>query len=320
MLSFAPRAAADRTLRIATVAPRNSSWGTVYGAWQKALEKRTEGKLDLQIYFNGVQGNEDAMVSKIRTGQLDGAAITAIGLSMIYKNVLTLQLPGVLTKWEDLDRVRKELEPDLAAAIKAKGFRIVGWGDVGLIRQFTKGFAVHRPDDVKNRHPGVWRNEPTGPALYAAIGNVVPVPVDAMEMLPALRSQAVDLIAAPALAAEQLQWMPYLDHVNDQVIVCALGALVFKAGVLELLPADLAAAWDDIQQRVAVAQQGRIRRLDDEAYDRALKKMTVVHFTQAERDEWEALLRRVVKSLARGTYDRAWVNRVLKLRGMELIE
>jgi TRAP-type C4-dicarboxylate transport system substrate-binding protein len=312
--------AADHTLRIATIAPKNSSWGKVYGAWQKAVDKKTDGKLELQIYFNGVQGNEDAMVSKIKTGQLDGAAITAVGLSLLYKNVLVLQLPGVLTTWEQLDKVRAQIQPQLDAGIKAAGFNIVGWGDVGLVRQFTKGFEIHRPEDVKNKRPAVWRNEPTGPALYATIGNIVPVPVDAMEMLPMLRSGNVNVIAAPALAAEQLQWVPYLDHVNDQVIVCAVGGLIFKGGVLEALPADLKATWDDLQKRASESQQGRIRKLDEEAYVRIQQKMTLVKLTQAERDEWEKLLRKVVRGLSRGTYDRSLVNQVLAMRGMEAID
>jgi TRAP-type C4-dicarboxylate transport system substrate-binding protein len=320
-LAVAGRAsAAEHTLRIATIAPKASSWGKVYAAWQKAVEKKTEGKLELQVYYNGVQGNEDAMVSKIKTGQLDGAAITAVGLSLIYKNVLTLQLPGVLTTWEQLDKVRAQIQPQLDTGIRAAGFNIVGWGDVGLVRQFTKGFEIHRPDDVKNKRPAVWRNEPTGPALYATIGNTVPVPVDAMEMLPMLRSGNVNIIAAPALAAEQLQWTPYLDHVNDNVIVCAVGGLIFKAGALESLPADMKVTWDELQKRASESQQGRIRKLDDEAYGRITQKMTLVKLSQAEHDEWEKLLRKVVKGLSRGTYDKALVNKVLALRGMEPID
>ena len=313
-------AIAEQTFRIATIAPKASSWGKVYDAWQKALKKKTDGKLELEIYYNGVQGNEDAMVSKMKTGQLHGATITATGLSLIYKNVLVLQIPGVLTNWEQLDHVRKEVQPDLDAGIKAAGFDIVGWGDVGLVRQFTKGFEIHRPEDVKGKRPAVWRNEPTGPALYSTIGGTVPVPVDAMEMLPALRAGSVDLIAAPSLAAEQLQWTPYLDHVNDEVIVCALGALIFKGGVLDALPPDLKATWDDLQKRVSASQQGRIRKLDDDAYNRIIQKMTVVKLTKAERDEWEKLLRKVVTRLSRGTYDKALVNRILKVRGLEPIE
>ena len=39
--------AADHTLRIASLAPKNSSWGKVYAVWQKALEKKTDGKLEI---------------------------------------------------------------------------------------------------------------------------------------------------------------------------------------------------------------------------------------------------------------------------------
>jgi TRAP-type C4-dicarboxylate transport system substrate-binding protein len=216
--------------------------------------------------------------------------------------------------------VRKQLEPEFVQHFKTAGFDVAGWGDVGLIRQFSKGFEIHHPTDVKDKRPAVWRNEPTGPALYATIGNIVPVPVDAMEMLPALRSGSVNLIAAPALAAEQLQWTPYLDHVNDEVITCALGALIFKAGVIDSLPADVKATWDDVQKRVNDSQQGRIRKLDDEAYGRIAQKMAVSHYSQAERDEWEKLLRRVVKGLAHGTYEKSLVNKVLTMGGKEPVE
>jgi TRAP-type transport system periplasmic protein len=314
------RAKSDHTLRIASLAPKASSWGKVYAVWQKAVEKKTEGKLELQMFFNGVQGNEDAMVSKIKTGQLDGAALTSVGISMIYKSVLVLQLPGVMTNWKELDEVRKQLEPDLNAGIRAAGFDIVGWGDVGLIHQFSKGFPVNGPNDVKNRRPAVWRNEPMGPMVYSTIGGVVAVPVDTMEMLPALRSGSVNIINAPSLAAEQLQWIPYLDNVSDQVSVCAVGGMVFKAGVLESLPADLKKTFDELQKRAAETQLSRIRKLDEEAYVRLSQKMKVNHLSDAARKEWEVLLRKVVIRLARGTFDKALVNKVLKIRKFEPVE
>jgi TRAP-type C4-dicarboxylate transport system substrate-binding protein len=321
LLTLAPAAsAADHTLRVASLAPKNSSWGKVYGVWEKALSKKTDGKLEVQMFFNGVQGGEDAMVSKLKTGQLDGAALTSVGLSYIYKNVLVLQLPGVMTKWSELDEVRKALAPELEQGLKGAGFRVVGWGDIGLVRQFSKGYEIHGPDDLKNRRPATWRNEPMGPAVYSSIGNVVPVVVDPMEVLPNLRSGAINAINAPALAAEQLQWTPYLDHVSDQVSVCAVGGMVFKSGALESLPADLLTTFEELQKRASQTQLDRIRKLDEEAYTRLLTKMTLVKMTQAEKDVWEKLLKKVVKGLAHGTFDKDLVNKVLKIRGFELVQ
>jgi hypothetical protein len=80
------------------------------------------------------------------------------------------------------------------------------------------------------------------------------------------------------------------------------------------------ATWDDVQKRVNDSQQGRIRKLDEEAYGRIAQKMTVTHFSQAEHDEWEKLLRKVVKGLTHGTYEKSLVNKVLAMRGLEQID
>src|SRR5580698_5653132 len=84
------RADDSTTLKVGTLAPAESPWGQVFKIWAKGVNARTNGALSLQFFWNGQQGDEGAMVGKMRTGQLDGAAITATGLSMIYKHVLVL--------------------------------------------------------------------------------------------------------------------------------------------------------------------------------------------------------------------------------------
>ena len=53
-------------LRIATVAPKSSAWGKLFKVWQRAVDKKTHGKLQLVVYYNGVQGSDDAMVGKMK--------------------------------------------------------------------------------------------------------------------------------------------------------------------------------------------------------------------------------------------------------------
>src|SRR5215204_76419 len=190
-LGAPPDAAAQTKLRIATLAPKNSAWGKVFKVWGKAIEQKSDGKLQADIFYNAVQGDEGAMVAKMKTGQLDGAALTSVGLSLIYRDVMVLQLPGVVDSWAVLDKVRDEMKGDLEKGFEAQGFKVSSWGDVGLVRQMSKGFAIRRPNDMKGKMPAVWRNEPMGPIVYAAIGGMVPVPVSVPELLPALRSGKV---------------------------------------------------------------------------------------------------------------------------------
>jgi TRAP-type transport system periplasmic protein len=313
---FAPaEAAAQSKLRVATIAPKNSAWGKVFKVWAKAIDQKTEGKLQLDIYYNAVQGMDEAMVGKMKTGQLDGAALTSVGLSRIYKDVLVLQIPGVVDTWPLLDKVRGELKGDLEKSFEKEGFKIMSWGDVGLVRQMSKGFALRLPKDMKGKAPLVWRDEPMGPVVYSVIGGVTPVPLGPPEVLPALRAGKINVISAPALAAEQLQWTPYLDHISSRVSVCAVGGTVFRKKALDDLPADVRAVFFDVQSKMDKTTTSRIRKLDEEAYARISKKMTIVDMPAGEQAEWEKVLRESVKRLRQGTLDKVLIDRVLKITG-----
>ena len=315
LLSPAARAGDTHKLRVATLAPKNSTWGKVFKVWEKAIKQKSGGKLTLEVFYNASQGGEDTMVSKMKTGAIDGAALTSVGLSRIHKDVLVLQLPGVVDSWELLDKVRADLGPDIEQAFDKEGYRIVGWGDLGLIRQMTKGFVLKRPSDLKGHHPLVWRNEPIGPKIYAGIGGVVPTPLSPMEVLPALRSGKVDVVNAPSLAAEQLQWTPLLDHISSTSSVCAVGGTVFRKQSLERLPKDLQEIFWDLQKRAAEVNKNRVRKLDAQAYTRLSKKLDVVDLSEADRAEWKKIIVPAIKQLGQGTFSSEMIERVLKLTG-----
>lgn len=56
--STAPRASANTTLRMATLAPKQSPWGKVFRAWSEATLRDTHGSVDLTWQWNGVAGPE----------------------------------------------------------------------------------------------------------------------------------------------------------------------------------------------------------------------------------------------------------------------
>src|SRR5215208_48619 len=135
-LLFAAEVHAGQTLRVATLVPKNSSWGKVFRTWQKAVKAKTNGELEIDVFYNGVAGMEDNMVGKMKSGQLDGALLSSAGLSTIYRDVMVLQLPGMICDWSTLDKVRKAMDADLRQGFGAAGFTLLAWSDVGLVREF----------------------------------------------------------------------------------------------------------------------------------------------------------------------------------------
>jgi len=126
LLTVGLSAEAKSTIRIGTLAPKHSPWGKVFTAWAKAADEKTGGEIEVQWLWNGTAGPETNMVGKIRSGQLTGATITAVGLSAIHKPIVTLQMPGAFKTWADLDKAREALRPSFDKAITEEGFYVSG--------------------------------------------------------------------------------------------------------------------------------------------------------------------------------------------------
>jgi TRAP-type C4-dicarboxylate transport system substrate-binding protein len=305
-----PQANAQEVIKIGTLAPKSSPWGKVFSVWEEAVKKKSDGKLEIQFFYNGTQGDEAGMVGKMKAGQLDGAAVTAVGLSKIYKPILALQMPGLFTDWAKLDTARDAMKGEFEKGMNDAGFMSVGWGDVGAVHLMSKGFEIHVPDDVKGKKPYQWRDDDAQPVLYAAIGGVTAVPLGVPEVLPNLNTGAINMINAPSLAAEQLQWSSKLDTIVTNTSALAIGALVFSSKRVNALPAELKTILVDTGKVAAGALTKTIRSEDDAAFGRLKGKMKNVTLTADEQAKWDALFKTVRTKLSQGTFDPALVKKL----------
>ena len=292
-----PSAAEAATLKVGTLAPAESPWGQVFKIWQKGVKERTNGALELQFFWNGQQGDEVAMVGKMRTGQLDGAAITATGLAQIYKHVMVLQMPGLFPTWEKLDVARNAMRAKFDPEFESAGFRIIGWGDVGIAHMMTKGFQVKRPADLKHKNTFFLAGDVIEPMVYSIIGDVTPVQLTVPEVLPALTSNKISVVNAPALAAEQLQWASRLDNINTAPSGIGIGALIFSSAKLKELPADAQTALIETGKVAGDALTIRIRKEDGAAYGRLKARMTAYEPNESEQAEWKELFHKTRQRL-----------------------
>jgi TRAP-type transport system periplasmic protein len=313
LVAFSPRGAHAEVVRIGTLAPAASPWGQVYKVWAEAVSKKSGGRLELQFFYNGQQGDEAAMVAKMKSGQLDGAALTSVGLGKIYKPILALQIPGLFRTWAKLDAARNAMKGEFEKGLLDAGFTLGGWGDVGVVRTMTKGFAVRTPQDLRGKKPFTWRDDVIGPTLYQIIGGVNAVPLGVPEVLGSLSSGAVNVVNAPSLAAEQLQWASKLDHISEESAVMAIGGMVFRTSRLDALPEDLRQILQSTGKVAGAALSARIRNEDAAAFARLKTKMTVVSLTDAERAKWAEALKELGGRLAQGTFSPELVKKLVEL-------
>jgi len=315
LLLLTGASARAETLSIGTLAPKHSLWGKVFRAWSKAVKKRTGGALVLKLYWNGQQGDEATMVAKLRTGQLDGAALSASGLSHIHRPLLALQLPGLFRQWQTVDRASEALYPSFREAFDQKGFFLSSIGAMGRARTFSKGRPIRTPADLKTMKTVRLQSSVVDPAL-AAIIEVHTVPLTVAEILPALSVGRINVIAVPPLIAEQMQWAPHFDYIGADVVGIGIGALVLSKSRLAAVPEDQLKILAKTGLKAGKMLRQRVRRQDDAAYKRLRGRLTVVQLTRAERRRWEQLATKVRRRLAQGTFSPQLVRRLEQLAGI----
>lgn len=290
--------------------PKSSPWGKVLDTWTKAVNQKSGGRMTLQIFYNGSQGDEDALVAKIKSGQLSGALVTGVGLGKVYKPILALQMPGLFSSWAKLDKARDAMKDEFEKGASDAGFTLSGWGDVGLVRLLSKGFALKHPDDLKGKKPFYIRADVINPALYQTIGGISATPLNTPEVLPQLNTGAINVVLAPCLSSEQFQWSSKVDHISDLPIAHHLCGIVFSSKQLDALPADLKNILLDTAKILTSALTTKIRSEDDAAFSRARGKMTLSTLSDDDKTKWGAIFKQTRQKLAQGTFSQDLVTRL----------
>lgn len=296
------------TLRIATLAPAGSSWMKIVNAWNKTLQDKTKGRLKIQIYPGGSQGDERDFVRKMRVGQLDAGIMTMTGMSMIVRSMIVLVLPGFLDTYEELDRVRAKMAPEFEAMFEKEGFKLVGWGDAGLNRLFAAK-PFRSPSDLKSLRPWVWKDELVFVELYDVIGaNAVRLGVP--EVYPALQTRMIDMVSSSALTAVALQWYTRVKYMTGWNSAIIAGGTLMRKDKYDALPPDLQEAFDSTSARAHELINKTIRKDDQKAYEVVVKKGIEVVDPGDAKAEWDAAYAQVRKNFTGRLFPKSLVDAV----------
>ncbi|MCB9728821.1 MAG: TRAP transporter substrate-binding protein DctP [Deltaproteobacteria bacterium] len=261
------------TLKLATLAPKRSAWGKLFEHMAAELGERTGNQLAVDIFDSGVQGDEKEVVEKMKSGQLQMAAITVVGLAKIVPDTIVFQLPGLYDSPAELDRVRTALAPQIEASMEAAGFILLGWGDVGPLYIFSNTPVV-APDDLKKTKFWTWTDDPVGPAV-ARLAGTAGVPLGVPSVTSALANGKVDAYLTSPLAGVSLRWYNRSSHINPWPAAMGIGAVVMAKPAYDALPADqqkalreVAAKWSTIlTKKVRQDNTKTLELMAGKAYD-----------------------------------------------------
>ncbi len=313
VLAFATANASAVDIKIASVAPDGSRWMQQMRAGAEEVSSRTAGRVALKFYPGGVMGNDAQVLRKIRIGQLQGGAFTAGGLGERYGALNLYGIPFLFDSLDEIDAVRAQLDPEIAAGLERAGFVTFGFIEGGFANLLSNE-PISSVADMRRKK--VW--VPEGDAisfLSMEALDLSPSVLPVTDVLTGLQTGLIDITFASPVAALVLQWHTKVKYITELPISYSMGVFAIEKSVYNSLSAE--------DQQVVREVMGRyIQGLDREARDDNRKAAEVlarsgvetVTVNAADVDGWRKTIEGIHPQLrARPDIDAAMFDRLLAI-------
>ena len=276
-------------IKMATIAPEGSSWHRVLLEMGEEWKKVSGGAVVLRIYPGGVVGDEEAMLRKMRVGQLHAAAITGMGLAFLDRSFYGLHVPMMFASEEEFDYVRDRLSPLLEKRLEEKGYVVLNWGDAGWVYFFAREPFTH-PSQMKSMKLFIGAGDEPLTQLYKKAG-FRPVPISVVDILPGLQTGLIDAFNATPLAAVAFQWFALAPNMADFKWAPLTGATIIDKRAWEDIPKELRPKILKVSRDASQRLRREIRNLNDQAMKAMVENgLKITKISPSVEAEWRKIV------------------------------
>jgi len=313
-LMASPAAAQQKVeLRFATLAPAGSPWMDVLDKAAAEIKEKTAGRVTLKYFEGGSQGDERDFVRKINAGQLDGAAITSIGLALIEESIRVLELPMMFQSVDEVDYVADKMWPYFQAKFEKKNFKLNDRGEVGWIYFLSKN-KVETLADLKGQKLWQWGDDALVGAMFKKLA-LNGVPLGVPEVDSSLTSGRITAAYGSPVAAVALQWYTKVKFMTSMPMSFAIGATVVSSAAVKKLSAEDLKTVEEVTRSHSKKLRKVIRKANEDAKTTMIRKgVTVVQTPATTVDEFAKQAAAVQQELAGKVYSKAELEMVIKYR------
>ncbi|MGM8850596.1 TRAP transporter substrate-binding protein [Salinicola halophyticus] len=230
--------ATDYTLKFGHLANENHIYNKAALAFEKEVESRSDGRIDVQIFPNEQLGSESEMISSIQLGTAD---MTITGEPLQNWGAPTAALLGVPYAIDDEETLKKVADGEIGKEIEAQIENKVGlvpltWFERGP-RELTSNRPIKKPSDLNGiilRLPNV----PLHVKVWQALGAKA-TPMAFSEMFSSLQQGTIEAQENPLSLIESASLYEVQDYVNLTDHVRSWIYVVIGKNKLESMPDDL---------------------------------------------------------------------------------
>ncbi|HEY3486569.1 MAG TPA: TRAP transporter substrate-binding protein DctP [Gammaproteobacteria bacterium] len=299
-------------LKIATLAPDSTTWMQEIRAGAAEIDSKTAGRVKFKFYPGGVMGSDEAVLRKIRIGQLHGGAITSGVLAGIFPDAQIYSLPLQIRTIEEINYVRAHMDAQLRAGSAGRGLVIAAISNGGFA--YLAGTEpIASIAALKQQRTWVPEGDRVASTMFKAAG-ISPIPLPMADVYTALQTGLLDVVASNPSSLIAFQWHTKVKYITDVPLVFLVGMLVIdKRAFDRVQPADQAVVHEVMAAKFRKLDE--LNELDNAAARRALEANGIkfVKPSAAEQQAWQQIADTTLVELEKaGAYSKEFFQKLQK--------
>jgi TRAP-type C4-dicarboxylate transport system substrate-binding protein len=294
-----------QTFKIATSAPDGTVWMQTMRQAGKEIEERTSGRVQFKFYPGGVMGSDKIVLRKMRVRQLQGGAVTSGALAQVYPDSQIYGLPLVLRSFDEVDYVRKRMDPVMLKGLEEHGFIGFGIGESGFAYLMSNK-PIKNVEDLRSQKMWVLEGDLISQTFLETAG-VSPIPLPFSDVYTALETGLLDAVGSPPMAAIALQWHTRVRYLTDLPLMYTYGMLIVSRDAFRRLSQEDQAVVREVFGR-ATMDLNRRSRLDNARAKEALRSQGITFVTPSSEalTKLESIAEETNRQLAdKGVYSKS---------------
>lgn len=240
LLSTSPAQAntPEFVIKVGTVAPDGTPWAKSFKMLKKRIEKASNGRVKMKLFWGGILGGEKSLVRRCARGEVQAIGTSSGAIATLVPEVGVLELPYLFDSLAEADHVLDNFAYQPVSKLLAdKGLVMYLWAENGFRSFATKDGAVKTPEALtakKMRSQETWVHT----EWYRRLG-ASPVQIPVPEVLPSLQTGVVDGYDNTLLYGFAVSWYQAVKHITLTRHIYQPALIVYSKKFFDTLPADI---------------------------------------------------------------------------------
>jgi TRAP-type C4-dicarboxylate transport system substrate-binding protein len=228
-----------QTLRYAMNNGENTDKAVHEKELARLIEKYTNGKYRVQMYWEGALGGERTALEAVRSKAVEIGMASSSNTAALIPEFAALDLPFLVPGgWEGLPKLL-ESQPmkDLGKAAEARGYKLIGWVPEGFRQLMMTHAPVKTPSDLKGKKLRTTASPIE--ADYDSAFGALPTAIDWSETYLALKQGTVDGYFVAYSSVVQFKMVDAIKYATQLHIVPIMSPELMNLEFFNALPADV---------------------------------------------------------------------------------